>query len=287
MALSLSQGAFNARMAALAGVPFRGYRLAARARRSGIIPAIRRASRMIPVLRRIPYKSSRQFKNALKKRSERRRVGDTPKKDTSKRRTVVDTGCIARDTQTLYSWDLTQLGAQADGIDSRERDVVRIGGWRVDYEVQNKVDAPVYINMAVISAKTCPGVDLDTNFFRSAGVQRAVNYSTTATDLERHVTGINTDRWIILMHRRIRLAGQVDSSPGTPGNQFSSGKTSYATISRYVKLGRQVRFDADTDTVPQSKVYLVIWYGRLCGNGTVVTGAVEHNLKVRCWFRDP
>lgn len=285
MAMSLARGAFNARMAALTGVPFLGYRFASRARRFGAIPALRRVSRSIPVVRRA-WKSSRQFRNALAKRKARKRVGDTPTKENSKRAIVAQTGCVPVNSATQYIWDLTEIGGSGDDINKRERGIVRIGGWRIDYEAKNNIEAPIYINMAIISQKACNNSNVNSDFFRSSTSQRGVAFDAALTDLERFYNGINSDKWTILMHKRMRLAGNKDSSPGTT-EFYSSAKTSYVTLDKFIKLGRQVRFDQATSTAPVTQVYLVIWYGRHCGSGSTTTAIADHNVKVKCYFRDP
>lgn len=221
-------------------------------------------------------------------RKARMAIGERVGKRNAKRQEVLKTGFAATPSFSLNQVALTTLGALSTGAqDARQKALVNLRGWKIEMELKNNLEVPVYWNVAVISSRDSDSIIGD-DFFRDT-FQRGVNFSaTTHTALFMHTAPINVDKYNILWHTRGRLAGKADSSNGTTG-EWSSGYASYMNVSKYVALKRQLRFDQDTDTSPENgNTYLCYWFNSMGGTAplAVTAGAVNVGFQIICTFKD-
>jgi len=231
--------------------------------------------------RKNKYPSKRGYK---KKSSHLKSIGEAPGSSTCKVREVSKVDFLY-DGRTLNSLDILSLPhttGDGDNRNERQRQVANIRGWKVCCSVDNQRIVPLYFNMALIITKN--GIFGVNDFFRGRDGERSVNFSTGLTSNELHCLPINTDKYHVLWHHRALLNGSSATS-----NVNRSG-TTYGIINKYIKLGRQVRFEnADTATSANEDARLVFWSDDFGASSTTLTqaDAFQLQLSVCCYFRDP
>lgn len=222
----------------------------------------------------------------LKNKFSPRQIGEAPGTGTAKKCATVDQNPTNRDTRTLYTEELTTI-SQGDDIDQRERMLANVRGFKIDAEIRNNNGVPMYVNVAVLCTKagTSSGTIDTSDFFRaSVGGNRGRDFSTILNSNEMHNLAINSDRYIILRHKRYRLG--EDSS-----TQYNTQKSnSYMNLKWYVPLKRQLRWDSGLGVQPENgEVWLVYWFdqfGSTTGTGAS-PAAVTTAWRVVTTFRDP
>jgi len=211
---------------------------------------------------------------ALAYRYARRRIGHKKNKSNSKRQ-LIKQDPVAQPSDTLNQNILTNLGSAATlSRNTRETDSVNIAGWKICLNFRNNSDQPLYVNVAVVSPKDQLTASIPTSdFFRSDASQRGINFDDAGLNaLQKHCMAINTDLYNILWHKRFKLAGQYDSSPGPDPSHFSSGYPSYMTMEKFVPLKRQLTFDNTASQAADDTVWLVMWHNHQ-HDGTGITPA--------------
>lgn len=157
----------------------------------------------------------------------------------------------------------------------------------------NDLDFPLYFHWALIVPKTTinsgaafTGADL----FRGYEKERGLDFGdTTLSAMDKFCHPINPDKYNVLAHNKYILGGNVDSSPGTAPNQFSSGIKSYKTITKWVPVRRYIRFDDEDAARPtQDSFYLIFWTNRFGAppGTTSIAGSARVSTSVRVAFRD-
>jgi hypothetical protein len=121
--------------------------------------------------------------------------------------------------------------------------------------------------VAIISPKNSGAITAQ-NFFRGQGNEsRGLDFGFARTALEHHCLPLNTDKFYVLKHKRMRL------NPDDMSNniQWSQERgSSYKNIDWYVPLKRQLRYDdPDANFPTDGPVYLVQW----CDTWTAIAGA--------------
>lgn len=217
------------------------------------------------------------------------RFGDEPGSSDSKRQATVTDTYQAKSTCTLDVQNVTNIakdGAGADAINTRERDVAVIKGFKVCSEIKNiNTSDQMYYNIAVVVARDNLGVPTDDFFRAESGTSRTVNFDPSIlTANELHCLPINTDKYIILKHKRIKLL--IDNVTSVGRNQTNHDF--------YMPINRQLRWD-DALGTPRQDIYILSWasfYGRTFGT-TAASGQndtsenYERSLKVVTYFDDP
>lgn len=188
-------------------------------------------------------------------RFSRSQIGHRVNESTGKRYTIEDS-INNYNTRTLYKIDLTNIPkTTSNEIDSRQRDIVNLRGFKFCIELQNRLERPLYFNYAVLSPKNGQTVS-EENFFRGSGNGRGLTFSNLLlSSNDFHCRPINADEYIILRHKRYRLSSLV--LEGGSNYTENSGKN-YMNIMKYVKLKRQIRYDGlDAQSSP---VVFVFWF---------------------------
>jgi len=195
------------------------------------------------------------------------------------------------DSRELYVYDLMQV-APGYFDNQREGAVLNVSGVKICTEwlnVQTSIQFGYNINIAVISPKDSNAktsvTAIKTDFFGSMGsnsTNRALDFSNALTSNEFRCLPINTDKWVVLRHFRMRV---------WPNSSAANGDAPcYATKDFYVKLNRQIQWSSsDVDATSDSPVFLVHWcddfIAPTSSAGTV--GAMQRQLRAVLYFRDP
>jgi hypothetical protein len=142
-------------------------------------------------------------------------IGFDPGTETTKRYQSANLNGTLRNSRTLHTFNLCQVPLQATNtgptINTRERQLINLKGFKFCVEVRNETTAPMYYNWAIISPKDSTATAISsTEFFRGNGISRNQAFDTTLSG-QMHCLPINSDKFTILEHKRFRL----NTSTGT------------------------------------------------------------------------
>ncbi|WP_146196992.1 hypothetical protein [Achromobacter pulmonis] len=135
----------------------------------------------------------------------------------------------------------------------------------------NQIDYPIVVNCAIIKPRQGAGsaVSVDGFFREYGGPSRDVNFSTALSHIELVNNPINTDKYYVLWRRRFGLAALQNQRGITGVNvvnntncRVEQGK-SYKFVNKYFRLKRGIRYNDDTNTEAEQKVFFVFWADRL------------------------
>lgn len=206
-----------------------------------------------------------------------------------KRETVRETQMIVQ-TRTLYRHELNTLPRDLGSIDnsSRFRDIVNVRGWKICMEIANTASIPIYLNVAVLSSKqqqigeNANGDNFEPDFFRDEG-QRGVDFvDPNLSSIDYHCRPINSDKFVILKHKRYRLANDTGS------NYQSGASNSYKNINWWIPCRRQIRYEDGKETPETGEVKLVYWTDRfLSGVQQLPSTTAQLNLRCITYFKEP
>lgn len=236
---------------------------------------------------RLRKKAKRSWDTYRKDQGPKFSFGAPVGSDTTKRHQAVNTNPLALATRTLYTRDLVNIPLGANNeINTRQRSIVNVRGIKLYMNFLNQTNDVLYCNVAVIvprfnqSLAAADPVD----FFRGNGTERGTDFSTALTGLEFHKLPINGDKYHVLMHHRFQLASRGDL--GAVSFSINNGPTSYRTLSKYIKINRQIRFEGNTPVM--GRVQLVYWFDDFnrTGGGAIETNVIrvaEHHIT---YFKD-
>lgn len=217
-----------------------------------------------------------------------KRMGSPPNTNSPKTNTVHQL-LTQFDTRTLGLIDLTTI-QRGDGINERERDTLHLSGVKFCWELRNDTELPLYLNMAVVHIKGCtPIEDIAKDFFRGAGNNtsngRFLDFSDELTSNEFRCLPLNTDKFVVLHHKRMRLIPQ-DQSAERINDQ--SGRN-YRNVDWYTKINRTIQYDENGARTDNSNLYFMYWCDQyLQPGGTLpVTGALQTQRKFITYFHEP
>lgn len=188
----------------------------------------------------------------------------------------------SRNSNTLYDEDVLNL-ERGDLLNQRERDLVNLRGWKINMELVNTTASVVYCNVAIIHPKKATAVS-SSQFFRSYDTSRNQDFGSTLMNAHmRHCYPINTDQYLILKHKRFRLAPN-----GQAANQSQEFGSSVHNECLWVPLGRQIRFNGNGSTTNNQKAYLVYWFGQAGTNTLDAANAVcNASFDVSMYYKEP
>ena len=217
------------------------------------------------------------------------RFGDYPGTSQSKRQETVTDVFQTKNMCTLDIQNPTNIARDATGADeinTRERDVAVIKGFKVCCEIQNdNTSTPMYLNFAIVVPRDNLGTPGD-DFFRSqAGTSRTNQFDPTAlTANELHCLPINTDKYFVIKHLRYRVAS--DTGGTADSHQLN--------IDFYQPINRQLRWDDSLGT-PRQDIYIMSWASFFGRNAGTVAASGDNDtsetysraLRVVTYFADP
>lgn len=256
-------------------------------------------------------KANRRSTAAKRRRTTARQFGESPRKRPPSKRlqkywSTTDGG-ISKTTRTLNAVRLLDINRNDDGgnfMNERQKRTCMLSGIKFCSELRNTdaVDStrPKYVNVALVTDKETDGSTVAQStfnggdFFRDYrdGSNRSRDFYTknadgsfsTTSDLssnELHCLPINTDRYGVLFHKRIKMR---------PNNgNFVDCKN----LDFYVKLKRQLRWDQSADgsdnAYPEGNgIWLVMW----CDNFMVSASApgvdnqIDARFRILTYFND-
>lgn len=149
--------------------------------------------------------------------------------------------------------NLAVTNLEINRINRRQRQIIFVRGFQIDQYVQNVSDSPLLYNMAVIQPINSTAVSTS-GWFREYTESRDVDFSTGLGALQIHEYPISTDKYRVLLHKRYTLG------PVASGTQFNTtGPPNFLRLKHYVKFNKQIRFNDDSTTFAEQRVYLVFW----------------------------
>lgn len=263
-----------------AGMAVPQYRYARMAVKYG--PAAARAAGRIARFAYKRYRSKRSgYRRSKKARFSTTQVGNRVGTSNSKSRIQLNTDPDAKSSRTLNVVALTSI-TLGQGLSQRERGVANIRGFKICMAVRNQLLDPLYFNAAVVSPKNTTSIT-PANFFRGNGTaERGIDFDNARTALEFHCLNLNTDKFVILKHKRYRLRG-------TGNTAFTDGTgKSYMNLDWYIKLKRQLRFEGASAGPIADPVFLVYWMDnfRADANDPPVLGTASVSERHLVYFRE-
>lgn len=212
------------------------------------------------------------------------RVGTS---NTKRVATISGNGVVGIQSKTLLAvgggtGDVIDIAKQAldNDNDKRERDLINLRGIRICMEVRNSYtpNNPCYYNLALVHDKTNDAT-LSNDFFRAlTGNDRSLDFATNGySALFTACTPLNTDRWVILKHKRFLLGSPADTT-----------RRSYFVKKMYIKIRRQLRFDLGATKPVDGQIKLLHWcdeFGSPAVSG-IIFNRLLTNHNVHCYFRD-
>lgn len=211
------------------------------------------------------------------------RVGEAIGTSESKSVTTHDVTLSGRNTRVLYDVRLTTV-TKGDNRNQRERNIINVGGFKITFAVRNDRTVPGHFHLAVLSPKDSTSL-VTSDFFRSPSDTRAVDFGLPLGDLSMDNLPINSDKYQILRHKRYTLMPSANNA-----NWQSNSGNNFTTIRWYVKLKRQLRYEENTDTIPQSGEVFLVWWISHMGDNTgdaVTTDGYEIGYRTEMYFREP
>lgn len=231
---------------------------------------------------RIIGRAGRRFvKRSAAKRKARRNVGESVGTSTAKRTPTQSTGVQNQADRVLHYQELI-LPNEGTTPDQRTRNIINLRGFKLCQEFKTGTGTPsglgyIYLNVACVSSKTDPTSNsVSTNhWFRGNNDDRAVDFDVVGSSIDLHCRPINTDRWNIFFHQRMKL--------GAGGNDVSKKTIPFM---KWVTINRQIRF---TDTNQPSTRFFVVWWYAVDGTDRVTTAANVVNTQWShiTYFREP
>lgn len=212
-------------------------------------------------------------------------IGTSDAKTWETHNVVATTG----NTRELYSYSLIRI-PEGTMETNRERQIINCSGIKICTEWQNNKASStldtVYINMAVISPKeaVCGDLDLTVQFFGAQGGvanDRTRDFDTTLTSNEFRCLPINTDKWVVLKRKTIRLG---PSFANCPNDSYT------ANVDWYIKINRQLQFAANPEVQEAiNPIYFVWWADEVfepAGN-LGQANSIRYGVRSIVYWRDP
>lgn len=196
----------------------------------------------------------------------------TAKTDTASKNT------LSTNTRVLNQTPLINI-TRGDNINARERDVIDLRGFSICVGGQNNLTGlPLLVNVAVLSSKFDPtSVPVVEDFFRGEGSARGDDFDTNLQATEFHCLPINTDKYFVQAHHRMKLS------------RFGVNAQDHFQKKFYVPIKRQIRYDNSSGSSLNRQFYLVWWCDAHLDPATspARTAALNFQWKAVTHFREP
>lgn len=213
----------------------------------------------------------------------------------------------AEDTVKLYSTMLLAIrqsgtGADAagsgdggeDDINHRQRQQINLLRLNLRLGATNvHATKACYMHWAVVSPKDPPAVtDPEvtptipvTDFFRSYGTTRGINFADTLDAAELNYSPINDDKFVVLARKRIYLGPTTTTGSG----DIDANTKNFAVSSHTIRINRQVRYNGREPFKCDDPLYLVWWCVPLLYTSGTGSEVNKCSLKMKCIaaFKEP
>jgi len=238
------------------------------------------------------YKGIKRIKRAKARQRARKQIG-TYNKRPCKTRVLVEQGVLTVNDLTWSAVDLTQC-PYGQGKDERKNDWMNLSGWRIMMPCQNTSGEPIYVVMIVASPKnyregvTTTDEQLQEEFFRAYGTDRARDWKAGDSFNELLHHPINTDKWTIL-NKKIKYLGPVS---GQATNRPLTYTDTTKDTNWWVPIRRQFKFESDNSEgggtrVEDTPVYFITYAVRaMQSSGGTPQASYKRQLKIVSFFRD-
>jgi hypothetical protein len=148
--------------------------------------------------------------------------------------------------------------AQGEGIDQRDRRTIELMGVKLCMELTALSNNPLYV--AVVHLKNTDA-GLNSDFFRGASGSRGTDFDISLNSNEFHCLPLNTDKFVVLSHKRHRLKGGVPKFPGPDIKTISLAGYNYANTANYMPIKRNIKYTGGgTNTVTADSNIKLIWW---------------------------
>lgn len=191
-----------------------------------------------------------------------------------------------KSTDTLFTENIT-LPNEGTAPHQRERNCIVLSGLKFCLEIQNNLATEeLYFNIALVQDRSDPSRKTAvpvTKFFRNVtGSDRGADFP-YALAIQNHCHPINTDKYRVFMHARMRLAANSDN--GTLNYKWQQKHSNTKTFMKYVRFKKQLRFDASNFT--NGQLQIVYWAGKV-GDTTTTPIVSAFNMRgdVSIYFKD-
>ena len=226
------------------------------------------------------YKGARQIRRGIGRfrRIQRNQIANF-QTATSRRQLTNQNAILNLASRVLYASDILQNINQGFEPNDRDKDSIKLAGFKIWYNASNIQATPVWMNLAIVSPKEVNAVTT-TNFFRSIGADRGYDFGTALSSVEIHMRAINTDLYTVLAHRRIFLGENPVGNANDSSNQLRQ---------IYVPIKRTMRYqNVGAVTSPLEKLFFVYWCDlNNSPQGTVATtGVVSFIWQCAAYFRN-
>lgn len=195
---------------------------------------------------------------------------------------------VPKNCQQLHITPCIAIQSGTD-INQRMRNTVNLSGIRIQFACRNISNSPIFLNWAVICARNNGVSNLlqtQSEFFRDYNSTRAWNANDSSKfGLEWSNASINPDMFHVLRRGKFLLAGYPSSTSYT-----YNVKDSHKEMDIYVKIGRQVNFQDDSDVtgLPIEQVWFVYWGATpLSAAGYATSNQFSEITKVIQYYREP
>jgi len=147
------------------------------------------------------------------------------------------------------------------GVNGAPNLTFSVKGFKLCYMLRNISDIPIHVHMAIVQRKSAEDTNyMGVNMFRSTdnNTDRTANFIDRSTepawDVVQDCQNLNTDRFNVLTHMRIKLnAGEE------PYNRQQTG-TSWIKKDKYFPLsGKKFAFETDSATLVSKPLTLLVW----------------------------
>jgi len=199
----------------------------------------------------------------LRARGKTRNVGNPVYTSTTRAADNVTADMLSSNSRTLYTVDMTNIPKYTGASDikryMRSGNLIRVSGFKFCMMVRNVSNFPAFLNVAVVQPRNSTTASTP-NFFRNndAGdtAGRGIDFSINRSGLQLHCLPINTDKHMVLMHRRYKLLNMDPSNAFNNNNRGSN----MVTINKWLKINKQFRYDQDANPKCATPVFLVYWF---------------------------
>lgn len=218
------------------------------------------------------------------------RVGETKGSSTSKKTETIRTDLLLLDLRNLYVDDeVLNVDEEVNSFSDITRMTKQIycSGFKCCYSIINLYDEPIYFHLAVANIKSLYTGATSQDFFRDEGRgnKRASHFDTSLSGMDMHCLPINTDKFNVLMHKKMILGKKHDIS-----DYNSLGRANYTQGDFWLDIKRQIRFDGEGNTqFNTDKLMLLYWCTPVdaATDAPVLTDMVKFSKRVVAYWREP
>lgn len=199
-----------------------------------------------------------------------------------------DPGRSAFNGATLHFNRLVNVPKQttSDEQNLRDGDSIKVSGVKIQWELANDSEVPLYFSWAIIVPKDAAANSstlVTEDFFRAYGTGRAINFDNLISGWDRYTREINTDIHDVVARGKWQFNGR--SSGITSGVNVVTPTRRY--IDKWVPIAREYRFD-DDGTIQGPQPWLVYWADVDNANAgqTPAANVLTINRKTLCYYKD-